>query len=181
MHIDSVRIFSKHAPYPPHRRTIWLLRWNSKTSYGWDMTHCEGELELTGCNAPCLNDSVACPSDKPLVSRFNSNILYPTKISRNGTRPKQWRCLLRGWVHSRNHRPAQGEGTTKLRFSARSEIKWGIQLRWTFNHLPTQLFNLPNTPYGLTYCWMHLAIEFCQPLLARALRCPSFNQLSVTY
>ena len=33
---------------------------------GRDMTR-EGELELTGRKVPYLNDSVACPSDKPLV------------------------------------------------------------------------------------------------------------------
>ena len=55
---------------------------DSEVSYGRDMTR-EGELELTGRKVPYLNDSVACPSDKPLVSRFNSNRMYLTKMSRN--------------------------------------------------------------------------------------------------
>ena len=61
---------------------IRMSQRDSEGSYGRDMTR-EGELELTGRKVPYLNDSVACPSDKPLVSRFDNNRLYLTKMPRN--------------------------------------------------------------------------------------------------
>ena len=58
---------------------------NNEVSYGQDISR-EGELELKAVSkVPYLNDSVDCPSDKQLVSKFNSNRPHSTKMSRNYT------------------------------------------------------------------------------------------------
>ena len=57
---------------------------NSEAANGGYVTS-EREFELARGKVPDLDDAVARASGEPLVSRFNSNRLYLTKMSQNHT------------------------------------------------------------------------------------------------